>query len=137
MIKQAVAHSSDGDAYLAMCCTPQEIVTYLNAALAPSPHQVMLSATRWTAKNSLVVTAEPNTTEYHLLSASHFLTDTLTPCISMSPSAHIPLSAKENVKWSCLLINGIPTGVTPSHGAYKPSECHDALAVNNPIYHTL
>ncbi|KAF8256532.1 hypothetical protein EI94DRAFT_1822315 [Lactarius quietus] len=36
--------------------TPLEITEFLNAVLHSSPHQVTLSAARWTAKNNLVLT---------------------------------------------------------------------------------
>jgi hypothetical protein len=38
------------------------------------------------------------------------------------------------VKWSKILINGLPTGVTDSRGAYTPDECHTTLVSENPSY---
>jgi hypothetical protein len=55
----------------------------------------------------------------------------------LDQSSPLPISASENVKWSRLLINNIPTGVSPARGPYSPSECHAALAVDNPVYRTL
>jgi hypothetical protein len=87
----AASATASGDAVLVVRRSPQEFVSYyLDAAFHASPHQVTLSAARWTAK-----------------------------------------------QWSRILINGIPTRVTPSHGAYTPAECHDALATDNLLYRTL
>ncbi|KAF8267268.1 hypothetical protein EI94DRAFT_1801884 [Lactarius quietus] len=136
VIKQTATFTPDGDSIIVVKRSPQEIISHLNAALTPSPHQVTLSAVRWT-RASLVVTAGPDTTAHHLNAASRFISDTLAPFLSAHPSAPLPISSRENVRWSRLLINGIPTGVTDTCGAYNPSECHDALAVDNPIYCTL
>src|SRR6266702_4574915 len=64
---------SGGDVPLAIRRSPQEVVTHLNAELVDSPHPVTLSATRWTAKNNLVVTAGPDTSAHHLTQASHLI----------------------------------------------------------------
>ncbi|KAF8256698.1 hypothetical protein EI94DRAFT_225045 [Lactarius quietus] len=136
VIKQTATFTQDGDSIIAVKRSPQEIVSFLNTALASSPHQVSLSAARWT-KVSLVVTAGPDTTAHHLNAASHFISTTLSPFLSANPATPLPVSSRENVRWSRLLINGIPTGVSDSRGAYEPSECHNALAVDNPVYRTL
>jgi hypothetical protein len=50
-------------------------------------------------------------------------------------NAVTPFSAPQtwaNVEWSKILINGLPTGVNNSRGAYTPEECHTALALENP-----
>ncbi|KAF8272649.1 hypothetical protein EI94DRAFT_1796014 [Lactarius quietus] len=114
VIKQTATFTPDGDSI---------IVVTLSAA--------------WWMKASLVVMAGPDTTAHHLNAASHFISDTLAPFLSANPSAPLPVSSRENVRWSHLLINRIPTGVTDTCGAYTPSECHDALAADNPIYCTL
>ncbi|KAF8258301.1 hypothetical protein EI94DRAFT_1708114 [Lactarius quietus] len=74
---------------------------------------------------------------HHLNATSSFISDALSPFLSTDISQPLPVSVKENIKWSHLLINGIPTGVTDSRGAFEPSECHDALVVDNPIYRAL
>jgi hypothetical protein len=112
VIRVAASQTSDGDAILAVKRSPQEVISYLNAALATSPHPVTLSAAQWTGKHNLVVTAGPDTTAHHLASSSRFISDTLTPFFSLDQSAPLPISVKENVKWSRILINGIPTGVS-------------------------
>ncbi|KAF8264203.1 hypothetical protein EI94DRAFT_1806085 [Lactarius quietus] len=76
--------------------TPLEITEFLNAVLHSSPHQVTLSAARWTVKNNLVLTAGPDTTAHHLNMASHFISASLGPFLSPSPTP-IPISSCENV----------------------------------------
>jgi hypothetical protein len=116
--------------------SPQEICKHLNVTLSSSPHHVILSAVRWTPKNNLVVIAGPDTTADHLNAASPFISDTLATFLSCS-SPPRPITSRENTPWSCILIRGIPTGVSPTRGAYSPSECHHALMVDNPFYCTL
>jgi hypothetical protein len=124
VIRATAAQTSDGDAILAVKRSPQEVVSYLNSALATSSHPVTLSAARWTGKHNLVVTAGPDTTTHHLASSSRFISDALAPFFSLDQSSPLPISVKENVKWSRILINGIPTGVSDRRGPYSPSECH-------------
>ncbi|KAF8260297.1 hypothetical protein EI94DRAFT_1811889 [Lactarius quietus] len=116
--------------------TPLEVTEFLNAALHGSPHQVTLSAARWTAKNNLVLTAGPDTTAHHLNTASHFIITSLSPFLSSSPTP-VPISSCENVCWSRISINGIPTGASHTCVPYSPPECNDALAVDNPVYRSL
>jgi hypothetical protein len=116
--------------------SPQEICKHLNAALFSSTHQVILSAVRWTPKNNLVVIAGPDTTADHLNAASPFISDTLATFLSRD-SPPRPITSCEGTSWSCILIRGIPTGVSPTRGAYSPSECHHALMVDNPFYCTI
>ncbi|KAF8261402.1 hypothetical protein EI94DRAFT_1705546 [Lactarius quietus] len=127
----------DGDAPLAVQCTPQELIAHLNATLTASPHSVLLSAAQWTVKHNLVVTGGPDTMAHLLTAASSFITSMLSSYLSHDDSSPLPLLSHENVKWSCILINGIPTGVSHTCGAYSPSECHDALTADNPVYRTL
>src|SRR5882672_10675804 len=44
---------------------------------------------------------------------------------------------RANVKWSKILINGVPTGKSQSREPYNPDECHQALLENNPAYVSL
>ncbi len=124
------------DVPLAVRRTPQEVVTHLNAELADSPHPVALSAAWWTAKNNLVVTARPDTSVHQLTQASHLISDVLSTFLSHD-SSPLPITSCENVKWSWLLINGIPTRASSSRGPYSPSECHQALMADNPAFQTL
>ncbi|KAH9047517.1 hypothetical protein EDB83DRAFT_2523165 [Lactarius deliciosus] len=114
-----------------------EICEYLNGALADLHPGSSLSAARWTKNNNLVVTAGPDTTSHHLQSASRTLTTHLSDLISADKSSPILITAKENVRWSHLLVNNIPTGASSTCGAYSPSECHNALARENPAYRAL
>ncbi|KAH8979842.1 hypothetical protein EDB92DRAFT_1954587 [Lactarius akahatsu] len=107
---------TDEMAPLAICHSPSAICAHLNAALASSTPQVTLSAARWTKNNNLVVTAGPDTTAHQLNSAAAFISDTLSSFLSTSADTPLPVSAKENVCWSRILINNIPTGVTASCG---------------------
>ncbi|KAH9067682.1 hypothetical protein EDB87DRAFT_1573260 [Lactarius vividus] len=107
--------------------TPQELITHLNSVLLEGGHSVTLSATRWTAKNNLVLTAGPDTTAHHLNSASHVISDSLAVFLSADTSSPLPVLARENCKWGRLTINGIPTGASLTCGPYSPSELHAAL----------
>src|SRR6266702_3894177 len=120
-----------GDVPLAICRSPQEVVTHLNTELADASHPVTLSAAQWTAKNNLVVTAGPDTLAYQLTQASHLISDILSTYLSHD-SSPLPITTCDNVKWSHLLINSIPTGATSTHVPYSPSECLQALVADNP-----
>ncbi|KAH8998298.1 hypothetical protein EDB86DRAFT_3149378 [Lactarius hatsudake] len=121
---------------LAICRSPQELVTHLNAILASEGHSVTLSAARWTAKNNLMVTAGPNTTAHHLMAASHLISDSLVTFLSADNSP-LPVQTWENCKWARLMINGIPTGASLTRGPYAPPELHAALLTDNPTYRKL
>ncbi len=128
--------NTGADVPLAIRRSPQEIVTHLNATLTDAHHPVSLSAARWTAKQNLVVTAGPDTSAYQLTQASHFISDALSIFLSHD-SSPLPITTRENVKWSRLLINGIPTGASSSRGPYSPLECQQALLADNPAFRTL
>ncbi len=128
------AHGADIP--LAICRSPQEIVTHLNAEFVDAHHPITLSATQWTAKHNLVVTAGPDTSVHQLTQASHLISDLLSTFLSHD-STPFPITTHENVKWSQLLINGIPTGASSSCGPYTPSECQQALLADNPAFRTL
>ncbi|KAH8985769.1 hypothetical protein EDB86DRAFT_3083363 [Lactarius hatsudake] len=117
--------------------TPLELCAHLNAVLAAQCPGASLSAARWTKNNNLVLVASPDTTAHHLQLASKTITMAIATFISMDPSRPVPLQSKDNVRWSRLTVNNIPTGVSPTRGAYSPSECQDALARDNPAYRTL
>ncbi|KAH9046226.1 hypothetical protein EDB84DRAFT_1629088 [Lactarius hengduanensis] len=115
---------------------PQEVVSHLNAILASEGHLATLSAARWTAKSNLVVTAGPDTTAHHLTSASHLISESLATFLSADHSP-LPVQTRDNCKWARLLVNGIPTGASPTRGPYSPSELHAALLADNPTYRGL
>jgi hypothetical protein len=49
----------------------------------------------------------------------------------------IPLPTQTNIKWSKLLINGIPIGTSNSQSTYTSKKCHQVVTANNPSYATL
>ncbi|KAH9019263.1 hypothetical protein EDB85DRAFT_1896787 [Lactarius pseudohatsudake] len=116
--------------------SPQEVVSHLNAILTSEGHLATLSAARWMAKNNLVVTAGPDTTAHHLTSASHLISESLATFLSADHSP-LPVQTRDNCKWARLLVNGIPTGASPTRGPYSPSELHAALLADNPAYRGL
>ncbi|KAH8981477.1 hypothetical protein EDB92DRAFT_1820231 [Lactarius akahatsu] len=117
--------------------TPLELCSYLNDVLANLFLGSSLSAARWTKNNNLVLVAGPDTELHHLQKASVVLTRAISQFIAADPTSPIPITASENIHWSCLLINNIPTGVSPTRGAYSLTECKDALACDNPAYRVL
>ena len=48
-----------------------------------------------------------------------------------------PITARANIKWSKILINSVPVGITESRGPWTPEECHHALLAHNPSYASL
>ncbi|KAH9016013.1 hypothetical protein EDB85DRAFT_2156269 [Lactarius pseudohatsudake] len=102
--------------------TPSEICAHLNGVLSALLPGSSLSAARWT-KNDNLTSAALSTAVAHFIAAD--------------PSQPVPISAKENVRWSRLLINNIPTGASSSRGAYSPAECHDTSFAKNPAYRAL
>ncbi|KAF8495262.1 hypothetical protein F5888DRAFT_1635742 [Russula emetica] len=115
-----------------------EICTTLNNALSASPHnQTHVSAVRWTAKGNLVVIGGHMTTAQQLQIASPLITKAFTDAFSTTVTPFTPPHTRANVKWSKIPINGLPTGVTDSRGAFTPDECHTALASENPSYSPL
>jgi hypothetical protein len=86
----------------------------------------------------------PTNRSYPVPALSDFITsmsDYLVPSLERNTySAAVnppPPPTWANVKWSKLLINGLPTGTSDTQGPYTPEECHQSLAANNPAYATL
>ncbi|KAH9956761.1 hypothetical protein BC827DRAFT_1270680 [Russula dissimulans] len=44
---------------------------------------------------------------------------------------------RPNMRWSKLLIHGVPTNVSKDRGPSSPKECHEALYATNPSYSSL
>jgi hypothetical protein len=95
---------------------------------------VHISAIRWTAKGNLVVTGGQLTTAQQLQLASPIIAKAFTDAYSTTVTPFASPHTQANVKWSKILINSLPTGVTDSRGTYTPDECHTALASENPSY---
>jgi hypothetical protein len=120
--------------------TPAYLTEIFNDALKSSPlHQVHIAATRWTAKGNLVITGGHLTTAQQLRDCTVTLSKALSEDQSVPECDPIPYPLiRPNVKWSKILINGIPTGVLSNRDeAYSPDECHEALVNENPSYATL
>jgi hypothetical protein len=119
---------------------PVYFTNIFNDALKASPlHQVHVAATRWTAKGNLVITGGHLNTVQQLHDCTEILAKALTEDQSVPDNAPLPHPpTRPNIKWSKLLINGIPTGVQVARDqAYSPKECHEALVNENPAYAAL
>jgi hypothetical protein len=95
--------------------------------------QIQLAAVRWTAKGNLVVTGGPSSSPQSLQTATPHISAILTLALKL-PSTSLISQPRANVKWSKILINGVPTGATKEREPYSPDECHTALAAINPAY---
>ena len=101
-----------------------------------SPPQATLAAVRWTAKGNLVATGNHMATSHTLQNAAPHISSTITAILKL-PSDTIKSQPRPNVKWSKLLINGVPTGALKNSPAFSPERCHQALAASNPSYASL
>ena len=116
---------------------PEAICCLLNEKLhGISPPQVQLAAIRWTAAGNLVVAGGPAATPLSLQLAAPHISAILTAKLQLPSSTPLP-PPRANVKWSKIIINGVPTGASPTRGPYTPSECHAALTAINPSYASL
>jgi hypothetical protein len=98
-----------------------------------SPPQVQLAAVRWTAKGNLVVTGGPSSSPQSLQMVAPHINAILTLTLKL-PSTSLISQPRANVKWSKILINGVPTGASKDREPYSPDECHAALTAINPAY---
>ena len=98
--------------------------------------QVQLAAIRWTAKGNLVVTGGPTSTPHSLQATAPHISTSIPSLLPISTINPI-LQPRANVKWSKILINGVPTRVLKDRVPYSPDECHAALTAMNPSYSTL
>ncbi|KAF8271227.1 hypothetical protein EI94DRAFT_1698343 [Lactarius quietus] len=110
--------------------SPAAICSSINHLLEASGNdQVCISATWWTARDNMILTGGPNTSAHHLQQAAPIISqhfgDTYPP---------FPPTIRPNVKWSKLLINNVPTGVTSEDRAKTLEECHATLVSDNPSY---
>lgn len=94
-----------------------EIVTCVNDQLHTHGHQhVKLSAAKWTSKGNLVLTAHHTVTQAQLTDASSTITSLLKEALPKYSTDLNTLKAWANVKWSKILINSVPTGVSDTRG---------------------
>jgi hypothetical protein len=77
------------------------------------------------------------TTAHQLQIASPLIAKAISDAYSTTVTPITIPHTRANVKWSKILINGLPTGVTDSRGAYTPDECQTALISENPSYASL
>ncbi|KAH9954480.1 hypothetical protein BC827DRAFT_1272622 [Russula dissimulans] len=119
------------------CPSPALISATLNAQL-PSLYsqKVHIAAVHWTAKGNLIVTAGPSTPSKILYEASPHIAQALHKGLRQAPSAPTP-PVRPNVRWSKVLIHGVPTNASGSQGPSSPNECHEALLATNPSYSSL
>jgi hypothetical protein len=97
---------------------------------------VQISAAKWTAKGNIVLTAAHTVTQQQLNLASAFIKREVGDVIKKH-QPHIILPEpliRATTKWSKILLNGVPTGVTDRRDAYTPEECHRTLLADNPHY---
>jgi hypothetical protein len=97
---------------------------------------VQISAVRWTAKGNIVLMAAHTVTQQQLNFASAFIKRGAGDAIKKyQPHSILPEPLiRATTKWSKILLNGVPTGVTDRRDAYTPEECHRALLADNPQY---
>ena len=96
---------------------------------------VKILAARYTKKGNLVLTAHHNTSQAQLNNATPAI-KTIIGQLYNDVYQSIPenITARANVKWSKVLINSVPVGITDSRGPWTPDECHRALEAHNPSY---
>ena len=114
-----------------------EIVAYLTQKLRDTDPTVKLSATKWTSKGNLLLTAHHSTSQASLTAATHNITSLFQETQAATFDHNLPhIKARANVKWSKILIHRVPLGINsdPDHprGAYTPEECHTSLITDNP-----
>lgn len=97
---------------------------------------VQISAANWTAKGNIVLTATHTVKQQQLNFASAFIKREAGAVITKyQPHIRFPEPLiRATTKWSKILLNGVPTGVSNSRDAYTPEECHQALLSDNPHY---
>lgn len=87
-----------------------------------------------------MVTRGPSATPHFLQLAAPHISSIITNTLSLLPTNSLP-QPRANVKWSKILINGVPTraspGTGPSAGLATPDACHSALTAINLSYTSL
>ena len=111
------------------------LVAACNEALGSEARyaNVRVSAVKWSPAGNLVVFSGPETTLAQLTAAHHIIVSAIEGALP----GPISLSSRPNVKWSKLLINAVPTGVTGDTPAHSREACHQALLRDNPSYRRL
>ena len=108
------------------------LVAACNEALGSEARyaNVQVSTAKWSPVGNLVVFSGPETTLAQLTATHHIIISAIEGAL-LGP---ISLSSCPNIKWSKLLINVVPTGVTGDTPAHSREACHQALLHDNPSY---
>ena len=89
-----------------------DLCQLLNRKLPNTQHALLrIAAAKWTAKGNLVLTASHNNTQLQLNLAGALLKKYVTDIFN----GNSPI-VRTNVKWSNILINGVPTGASEDQG---------------------
>ena len=105
-------------------------------AAHPTYADIKVSAAKWTPKGNLIVFGGPDTPQDRLLATSHILTSAISAQLAVPGSSRI--LARANVKWSKVLINGVPLfGAGPATSPAPSAALHASLVDNNPSYKAL
>lgn len=120
------------------CPHPHTICVTVNKVLSRSKHsQVHILAAKWMARDNIILTGGATNSLKQLLAAKVIIRQGLYSRLPfLSPQTN-PLPITANMKWSKILINHIPTGISSTRGPWTPEECHDALLTENPSYAAL
>jgi hypothetical protein len=119
-----------------------ELTVDLNSLLLDSGRaDIKISATRYTKKGNLVLTAHHTTSQSQLNDSAQDIIQSVKKCyikanISLTPPGNF-ITTRANVKWSKILINSVSVGKHPDRGPWTPEECHRALIAHNPSYAAL
>jgi hypothetical protein len=103
-------------------------------AIMPPPGKLV--TVRWTAKGNLVVTGGTNATSHSLQIAAPYISSTILSSLEL-PSDATKSQPRPNVKWSKILLNGVPTGTLKNRAPFSSDTCHSTLAAINPFYASL
>ena len=100
--------------------------------------EIKLSAAKFTSKGNLVLTAHHATSQSQLDSISPQITNYVAKLLSdIGKTPPSPITTRANVKWSKILINSVPVGISKTRGPWTPEENHCSLAAHNPAYTSL
>ena len=100
--------------------------------------EIKFSATRYNKKGNLVLIAHHTTTQAQVNTVADEIKkfyDRLADTNGIP--APKPFNIRPNVKWSKILINSVPVGITTKRGAHTSDKCHRSLVVHNPSYAAL
>jgi len=92
----------------ALCVDAAAFICMEALGTHPSFADVQVSAARWMSKGNLVIFGGPDTSQEHLLSASHILSTAI--LAKLSTLAPPSISTCTNVKWGKVLISSVPLG---------------------------